>query len=121
VDQLTRFVENTVRKLGAASVGITVLLSAMPLAAQDTGDASRGQEYAARICAECHAIAGGGPSPNTSAPPFSAIANTPGMTEAALAVFLFTPHRQMPDLIIPPPNARDLIAYVLQMRRGPSL
>jgi hypothetical protein len=56
-------------------------------------------------------------SPNKDAPSFFAIANTPGMTEMALGVFLFTPHRQMPNLIIPPSDARDLITYIVSLKR----
>jgi mono/diheme cytochrome c family protein len=91
-------------------------------AAQQAGNAQQGRDYAARVCAECHAVAGDvSGSPNTAAPPFFAIANTPGMTDMALAAFLFTPHRDMPNLIIPPADARDLIAYILSLRRVPPL
>jgi hypothetical protein len=68
--------------------------------------------------AECHFIERAGtPSPNTAAPPFAAVANTPGMTDVALAVFLYTPHPTMPNLVIPTPDARDIIAYILTLKR----
>ena len=86
--------------------------------AQDFGDPSRGHAFASMVCAECHFIERAGtPSPNTAAPPFAAVANTPGMTDVALAVFLYTPHPTMPNLVIPTPDARDIIAYILTLKR----
>jgi mono/diheme cytochrome c family protein len=104
-----------------AGFAVRMLLLGAPLiavtgtaVAQQLGDPGRGHDYAARNCAECHAVDGTRPSPNRDAPSFAAVANTPGMTEMALGVFLFTPHRQMPDLIIPTAAARDVIAYILR-------
>ncbi len=90
--------------------------------AQQAGDPARGHAFAARQCVECHAVeASPAPSPNTAAPSFFSVANTPGMTEMALGAFLFTPHNKMPNFIIAPADARDLIAYVLSLKRQPPL
>ncbi|MBI4723517.1 MAG: cytochrome C [Rhodomicrobium sp.] len=82
------------------------------------GSIEAGRDYAQAICAQCHAIRKGEAwSPNLEAPPFSKIANTPGMTGAALALILRTPHREMPDLIIPAKEKADVVAYILSLKR----
>ena len=97
----------------------TLLLTAAFLCfgarAQD-GSAEAGSAYARDVCAECHAIQGDLPSPNPKAPTFQKIANTPGMTGAALLVILQTPHRNMPDLIIPAKDKADVVAYILSLQ-----
>jgi hypothetical protein len=39
------------------------------------------------------------------------------MTEMALNVFFQTPHRAMPNLILTPDRKREVIAYILSLRR----
>jgi mono/diheme cytochrome c family protein len=85
--------------------------------AQD-GSAEAGLQYARTVCAECHAIrAGEDLSPNPKSPPFAQIANSPGITGAALNVILSTPHRDMPDLIIPAKDKADVVAYILSLQK----
>ena len=87
-------------------------------AAQESGDKERGRALAGRICAECHAILPG--AANTPAPgvaTFEVIANTPGMTAMALSVWLTTPHRNMPNLILSAQEREDVIAYITSLRR----
>jgi hypothetical protein len=75
-------------------------------------------EYARTACAECHAIrAGEELSPNPKAPPFSQVANSSGITGAALNVILSTPHRDMPDFIIPAKDKTDVVAYILSLQK----
>ena len=77
-----------------------------------------GLAYARKVCSECHAIKGDDLlSPNLKAPPFTKIANTIGMTETALFVILQTPHREMPDLIIPAKDKADVVAYILSLQK----
>jgi mono/diheme cytochrome c family protein len=83
--------------------------------AQEVGDARKGLMLAERICAECHAVKAGQTVPAT-APTFKAIANTPGMTAMALTIFFRTPHRDMPNLVLPDDDRDDLIAYILSLR-----
>ena len=86
--------------------------------AQQVGDATSGHAYAARICAECHSVErGAAASPNGAAPSFVSVANTSGITEMALTVFLRSPHASMPSLIVPTNDARDVIAYILSLKR----
>ena len=84
----------------------------------EEGSAEAGLAYARTICSECHAIRSDDfLSPNPKAPPFAKIANTPGMTGAALFVILQTPHRDMPDLIIPAKDKADVVAYILSLQK----
>jgi mono/diheme cytochrome c family protein len=85
--------------------------------AQDLGDKSKGREFAQAVCAECHAVVPAETaSPRTDAATFKAIANTPGMTELAIAVWLKTPHKKMPNLIISKDDLENVIAYIVSLR-----
>ncbi len=86
-------------------------------AAVEIGDPERGHAYAEAHCTECHAIDRGDyDSPFYGAPPFSAVANVPAMSELALFSFFQTPHPTMPNLIVPSADVRDLIAYIRSLR-----
>lgn len=88
--------------------------------AQQLGDAKRGLAYAERSCADCHAVrATAAASPDPRATPFRVLAQHPGMNERALSVFLSTPHKEMPNLIVPPGDRDDLIAHILSLRPTP--
>lgn len=80
------------------------------------GEPKAGLAYSRSICVECHEIGQGAVSPNPKAPPFGEIANTPGMTGAALHKVLRTTHHEMPDLIIPKKEMAGLIAYILSLK-----
>jgi mono/diheme cytochrome c family protein len=103
-----------------ASLLAAVVLAALGAggaAAQSGGDPSRGATLAARQCARCHAVAPGEKiSPVPGLATFRVIANTPGMTGTALAVWLRTPHKEMPNLVIEADDRADLIAYILSLR-----
>jgi mono/diheme cytochrome c family protein len=91
-----------------------------PSWAQEAGDPGRGLVFAQQTCASCHAVLPAettSPRPNTAT--FKTIANTPGMTGTAVAVWLQTPHKSMPDLIIEAGDRNDVIAYILSLRVGP--
>lgn len=83
----------------------------------DAGNAAEGLAYAEQVCARCHAVAPGATaSPVAEAPAFQTVANTPGMTGVALNVWLHTPHRNMPDIIVDPQRVDDLAAYLASLR-----
>jgi mono/diheme cytochrome c family protein len=87
--------------------------------AQEAGDVRAGRLVAQKTCAACHAVEGGqARSPNPDAPSFTAIAAVPGMTTAAMLAALQTSHRErtMPNLILPPDELRDVVAYVLSLK-----
>jgi mono/diheme cytochrome c family protein len=87
--------------------------------AQQFGDAEGGRQLARENCAECHAIdSGTGASANPDAPTFKDLANTPGMTSAALTVALQTAHRNMPNFLIKANERQDIIAYILSLKEN---
>jgi cytochrome c len=97
----------------------TTLVASAAAQAVEVGSVEQGRTIARAQCAECHLIGKEkGLSTNPSAPTFTEIANTPGMTAAALRVTLNTPHKLMPNLIIKGETADSLIAYILSLRVG---
>jgi mono/diheme cytochrome c family protein len=83
----------------------------------DIGDARKGLDYAREVCAACHNVLPNvAASPNSKAPPFKRIANTPAMSVTALTVWSRTMHATMPNLIIQPNDMDDLIAYILSLK-----
>lgn len=110
-------------KLLALIAGFGVLAIAAPLvaSAQDNlsgGDLAAGRAFALKTCTPCHLVSPDQLSPRraATAPTFQAIANTRGMTASALHAFLATPHPTMPNLILAPQEARDVIAYIVSLR-----
>jgi mono/diheme cytochrome c family protein len=87
--------------------------------AQEIGDPQKGLALARSVCSECHAIGRGQVgSPNPSAPTFTELANTPGMTTTALYAALTTPHANMPNLILGAERIRDVSAYIVSLKEG---
>jgi len=87
--------------------------------AESVGRPQQGRAMALSVCAECHAVRQGDlRSPNDDAPPFARIAATPGMTTIALTAALRTSHRTMPNIVLQPDEAADVIAYILSLRNG---
>ena len=84
------------------SVAFSIVGVVTTVQAQNFGDIRQGRRIALDICASCHAVrASEILSPDTAAPSFRAIAHTPGMTAAALTVWLTAhPHHSMPYLIL---------------------
>jgi len=98
--------------------GLMVLAAAMTLGfsegaiAQDA-DITAGKAYAEEVCAACHAVQGGEmDSPLFEAMPFQEVADTPGMTELALSVWLQSSHPTMPNIILEQDDMRNVIAYI---------
>jgi mono/diheme cytochrome c family protein len=106
----------------AKSLGVLALVAASAVAsAQEVGDVRQGLRFAEKVCAECHAILKRQAlSPMPGAPPFGAIANTPGMTAMALTVWFRSSHpnipKRMPNLIIEDEDMDNVIAYILSLR-----
>ena len=70
-------------------------------------------------CADCHSVDYAETSPLAAAPSFSAIANTPDLSETTLSEWMKN-HRNYPDEMyfeIPAENIDDLVAYILTLRR----
>jgi mono/diheme cytochrome c family protein len=100
-----------------AATLLAVLGAILPLSAQEIGDAANGRNIATTVCGACHMVGKGEfQAPPGGAPAFSRIAATPGMTSIALSAILLTSHRDMPNIILPPDDRRDVIAYILSLK-----
>jgi len=102
-------------------LGVLLLIfAAGPAAAQDlVGDPDAGARFAQRVCATCHVVGGDWPAnPRSPAPAFERIAAEPSVTPIGLRVFLNSPHRNMPNLILSEKEVDDVIAYIMGLRPG---
>lgn len=107
---------NLRQTIGMAAIAMAGQVVAV--AAQDAGDARRGYDFAAMHCARCHAIkAGDASSPRDGLASFQTIARAPGFSDLALEVFLRTPHKEMPNLILDRRERADVIAYIRSLAR----
>lgn len=87
------------------------------LSPQSRDSMDRGRVLAQRMCSECHAVQPGQVvSPNPFAPSFEHIANTRGMTSAALWSWLHSSHRNMPNIILHPDETRAIVSYILTLQ-----
>jgi mono/diheme cytochrome c family protein len=76
-------------------------------------DLAAGRAYAEQVCAQCHAVQPGDmDSPLFDATPFQEVADTPGMTELALSVWLQSSHPTMPNIVLEQDDMRNVIAYI---------
>jgi mono/diheme cytochrome c family protein len=96
--------------------GLTLAAAILALSsealAQDA-DIEAGAAYAKQVCAACHAVLPGEQvSPLPQATTFQSVANTPGMTELALTVWLQSSHPTMPNIVLEPDNMRNVVAYI---------
>jgi mono/diheme cytochrome c family protein len=80
--------------------------------------ASVGHRLAEAWCKECHAIDAAAIGGKDGAPDFARIANLPSTTELALKVFLRSSHARMPNLIIKPSDAEEIVQYILSLKRN---
>jgi len=116
--------------LGACSSGPTTgETAARPLAsapavtnAEVPGSepAARGLAFAQTHCSVCHAVAAGQISPNPEAPPFEAVANTPGLSLATLTPWLHNSHNfpEKMNFAIDPDQIDDLAAYMITLQKS---
>jgi mono/diheme cytochrome c family protein len=108
------------------SIAVVVALAALLFvhlrnangAAQSSDSASAGHRLAEAWCSECHSIEAVTAGATRGPPAFVAIANRSSTTELSLKVFLQTSHRNMPNLIIAPNEADDLVNYILSLKRN---
>jgi mono/diheme cytochrome c family protein len=101
------------RATAMAAFGV---LLADAAAAQDRGDAARGRAFAQEVCTPCHKVVPQQFAQRLAiAPSFDTIAAAPGITQTALQAFLVSSHPTMPNLILEPDEAADVIAYILSL------
>ncbi len=96
-----------------------ILVAASSAHAQQSGSVQRGLKLARQICSQCHLVVKEpGRSTNPAAPTFATIANTKGMTSAALRSVLRTSHRTMPNIIIKGDDINNIVAYILSLKES---
>ncbi|MDP3739226.1 MAG: c-type cytochrome [Hyphomonadaceae bacterium] len=105
------------RSVSLAAVLLFIPMLVPAAEAQEFGNAARGRAFAAQICSDCHQTEpGNAASPDSAAPPFTAVAKTKGMTAMALGVWLQTSHPTMPNIKLKPETMDDIISYILSLR-----
>jgi mono/diheme cytochrome c family protein len=101
-----------------AMLGAAMLLVYGHAGLAQEADVAAGQAYAEQVCAACHAVlANENMSPLPQAPTFQSVADTPGMTEVALTVWLQSSHPTMPNIILKPDELRNVVAYIRSLAR----
>jgi len=98
--------------------------ASLPKSAEPTvaaGDPEAGHAFALATCSVCHVVSPDQVSPRefTTAPDFQSIANTNGISGVALHEFLFGTHPTMPNMHLSEPQADNLIAFILKLRKTP--
>ena len=99
------------------SIGLGTFLGTLqPLSAQNSrGNVESGRRYAMDWCSGCHSV-----EPKTVgifAADFAEVAKLPSTTALSLKVFLRTSHHSMPNFILQPEEASDIVAYILSLKR----
>jgi mono/diheme cytochrome c family protein len=95
------------------ALAAAMLLVSGYVANAQEADVEAGAAYADQVCAACHAVlANEQISPLPQAPTFQSVADTPGMTELALTVWLQSSHPTMPNIILKPDDLRNVVAYI---------
>ena len=96
----------------AFALAIMLLAFGSAASAQEA-DTAAGAAYAKKVCAACHAVlANEQISPLPQAPTFQSVADTPGMTELALSVWLQSSHPTMPNIVLGQDDLRNVVAYI---------
>ena len=78
---------------------------------------SAGHKLAVAWCSECHAIEIGD-ARDGKGPAFARIANLPSTTALSLTVFLRSNHTTMPNFVIAPGDAAEIVNYILSLKRN---
>lgn len=100
----------------AMFLAAATMIAGSGAAAQDA-DIEAGATYAEQVCAACHAVlANETYSPLPEATPFQTIADTPGMTELALSVWLQSSHPTMPNIVLEQDDMRNVVAYIHSLK-----
>lgn len=111
-------------KLITAAAPVCLIIAATLAAAggaqaQEVGSVQQGLKLARTQCSQCHLVVKeAGRSTNPAAPTFATIANTKGLTSAALITMLRTSHRTMPNVVIKGADINDITAYILSLKEG---
>ena len=101
----------------ALAAALLIRLNNAQGASPETSNVSEGHRLAEAWCKACHVIDMRTAGTANTAPDFVAIANQPSTTELSLNVFFGSNHRNMPNLILRPEQADNLVSYILSLKR----
>jgi len=79
-------------------------------------DVQNGQRLSERLCAACHAI-GAEPTRFNRVLPLAAIAARQDVSSDMITSFLLLPHATMPNTPLSRKDARDIAAFIMDMRK----
>lgn len=86
--------------------------------ARNLGDIGVGQVLAQEECATCHRVQKGETDEKfLDVAAFQTLADSPSKTSLSLRVFLKTPHRDMPDLVLTEAEIDGVIAYIQSLKK----
>ena len=106
------------RTLLSAATCSVILFGMAGALAQEFANPTRGSGIAENLCANCHRVQKGAKGGSKiKEPAFQEIASRRATTEMSLRVFLRTPHRNMPNLILSENDTADVIAYILSLKK----
>lgn len=94
------------------AVALTLLGGTGAALAQDV---ENGRRLSARWCSECHAVEPEGKGGRTIS--FAAIAGRQDITSDMITSFLLMPHATMPNPPLSRKDARDIAAYLMEMKK----
>jgi mono/diheme cytochrome c family protein len=103
----------------AAATSALMLGFAGPALAQSVpGNAQTGQQLSQRLCSTCHIVDRDLTAARPAdVPSFPAIADRPGATAELLAGRIIIPHPAMPGVSLTSSELRDILAYILSLKR----
>lgn len=107
------------RRAAVARIGPTIVFVASLAACQSTPPQPHpGLAFVEASCGGCHSVERHGVSPNPGAPPFAAIANQEGLTEATLGSWLLDAHNYPEEMEfeLDQPEVSGLADYILTLR-----
>ena len=96
------------------TLAISVALALCGGGAAFAQNVENGRRVSERWCSECHAI---DPGKSSRTIPFAAIAAKPGITSDMISSFLLMPHSTMPNLPLTRKDARDIAAFIMEMKK----
>jgi mono/diheme cytochrome c family protein len=103
----------------ASVSGSMILTLSASIGQQGPADPGRGHELAARLCTNCHVIGAETTGPvRADVPSFRTIGSRPGVTADHLAGRIIIPHPAMPGVPLTATEIRDIVAYIISLKRG---
>lgn len=105
------------RILWLAVVSLSLSAAGSASAQKAVGSAQAGARFAEIWCSGCHAVELRTTRSGGIAPDFPSIANRRSTTARSLHAFLRQSHDKMPNFVLDPDDAADVVAYLMSLKR----